>query len=795
MMGGRIQRRLSWRAVTGRPGMSLAIFASSLVLAMLVTILVGGSGAFRAAVEQGADASFGGYAYQVGGGGEQSQSVLRSMANEGRAVGVVTGRGSVTATDGGVAAGRMVELSGPSRYGRLREGSHPQRSGEMSISVAVAEQLGVGVGDRLTLASDDLDLGAEPYAVTGVTVNPADTGEVMISAVTRSSTVLDRAQTWLTDVDPASIRELQSDLNSGNARVGFMDVSRRLAGNEVGSRELAAIPYFTALVFAVGLVGLSGLQLSMRAACRSAAEALMASGLPRGRAWRVAQRGFHIIPPIAGIWGLIVGWAMLDGLKSVIASHLHQQWDGIPVAPLLVAVLLVTGYTLLALLAVVVVFRRRKSDGALGSPTRHVRLWMLSGGLGVAVSLGLVASYLLQQFRGGVILGIVIGSVAWPVFLWHMPWLKSAPAISHALRATGRFVVPVLDVVLLAVACSSFFSASLMMRIDNATMPSDSYIAVQSINANDVSVLASEYPAIMKDAVVLAYPDESKEQLHAVNSGAVNCLKGYVGSQVDFECAKTQSFQNTVMFAPHTGAGSNLAGKATPLIGRETSVGIMSIDPATGKLLRLDTVSPVESDPLLGVDVMPGLVLDPDSDTSRKLGSAPSDRRLVYVGGFASFPDKDKNAFRTDVLTRAGYAVVSESDNVDYRQMHAMAVTLPCFAGLIAIVALVALALGLRAQQRGLREAMVACGASRRQLGKLAMPLIATAVVSVMAMAFTGWWGAHADIHLWGSYFAEYYHQGWYWTIPIFMIACACIGIMAAGMRGRDPAGEMSARD
>ena len=781
-MRSRIQRRVARGAVAARPASSFALLVLSLILALATTGLLGLSASFTQAVSDGAVTSFGGYGYQVSGGGDHSIAQLRDLAEKGKAVAVVIGHGAVRSVDSRHAtAGLIEELSGPSRYGRLVSGSYPRLAGEVSVSIAAANQAGIGVGDQVTLDSEDASLGVDPYLVTGLTVNPADTSEVMVAAVTRSPTIVERSQTWLTDMDPNTITALQTDLSSGSTQVGSIQRTTKAAVSEVSSRELSALPYFIALVFAVGVVGIAATLLGLRATSRSTTEALMAADLSRQKAWWTVQSGLYAIPLLGGLLGAAAGYVLLMSAGPIFSARLNQMWVNTPIEAVFETSGLILSYTLLALLSSYIITQRRPRPRNVQPMSRKTWPLLVAGGLGIVISGACVFLYLTQRLHPGAILGIIIAAIAWPLLLWHLPWLRGTPIQDRAVHATTRNIVPVLNIVMLVLSTAAYYSSTLVMQIDNENIPKQSYIMVDSITANDVASLTADYPDIMSQATVLTLPDESHEHPRAVNADALSCLKGFIGkSSLDFKCDKVQTFQSSIAVAPTSGPGSALAGLAGPQAQGSRDIGIAFFEPGNGVVSRVGRATIQGTSSLLGIDGMPGFVLDPSSPETQRLGIKLSNFRFIYVNDFQSYSDSKKNAFRTAVLTRAGYSSVRESDSTESRQLNVIAATLPCFAAIIVAIALALLSVSANAEQSSLRDALEISGATHRQRLRLLTPILASALIATCVALVIGWYCEHPDIYLWGTYLSDYYHYGWYWAIPIPVVLFVEIGILAA---------------
>lgn len=773
-----IRKRIAWKVAGGRPGTCATLLLFSALLSMVATGMLDGASTYRDTIRQGAADSFGGYHYQISGGGQVAREALTELVNSGQAVAVVKGRGSATASDHpGATTGTVLELSGQSRYGHVISGRHPTAPGELSISREGAAQAGVAVGGRVLVSSEEEELGTAEYTVTGITLNPASPSEVTMAAVTRSPGIGSRAQTWLTDTDPETIPALQTDLSSGNAQAGTVDASVRAASAEVGVRELAGLPWLLSLLFVVGAVGLAGVLISTRATTGRVASALVASGESWRRSWWVTQMGLFLLPVCGSLVGVMGTKMLMRIARGPLAAQVEQVWEETP-GWLTPSLGFVGGYVMIALLVAWIACQHRPKQRH-AEPRRDPPRWpLIAAPTGVVLSALLVYLYQTQVLHLGVALGTIVASIAWPVLLWRIPWLSRAPVQQRALWATTRNTVPTLNALMLLLTLAAYQSASLMSDVTSGMDGSESSMMVESLTANDVENLSATYPDIMADALVFVNADESESQPRATTAEGLSCFEQAIGTNEDYFTACPLEVLRLVVFAPSDGPAATFAGRVSEELSTDGDLGVVVLEPASGRVKSTAHLTTGPPDPEMGVNGMPDVVLDPLSPEVKRLGIGSSDLRTVIIQGFSEHTDREKNGFRTSVITQAGYSFVTESDSPEARQMRAMAFTIPSFAALIASIAVALLFISISSEQRTLWEVARNSGATSHQRLRLTIPLALSTVAATCVAVAMGRIGAMPTLSVAGTPLD--FDYGWFWLIPVPSAAVTAL-IMSLG--------------
>ncbi|NMM93215.1 hypothetical protein [Bifidobacterium oedipodis] len=734
------------------------------------------------AVEDGVRAEFGGYAYQISGGSDAAVQALNRHVTQGDAIAVMRMRGAVASADGRLAtSGDVTLMSGPSRYGRLIQGRQPQTERELSLSREACSQIGATIGDTIELRLDDMPSAGGKYTVTGVTVNPATLSDVSIVTVTEADNLSD-AQMWLSDTAIADTGVLLNEASHGNIHVGREEGAVEEMKSSVLERVLPGnYLYALALGIAISLIyAIMFIALYTSGHCngRRVEQALNACGFSAKQSRRIILRHAVLTTIVSIAVGIMVGACVMWLFHTWFGELFDQLWrwniaDALA-GTCMAMVCLALGWAL----SVVALFRSRTEHvETLEGKTRAYRL------CGIAlciVGLALLASYHLWVPAVQGKIGALMAAAGLMAVLMFVPYLRLTPIQQRvALRSRG-YTVPLCVLVALVCSFASAISAENMLAATSTS--NEGKFSVNNINARDVEYLQSTYPQAMADALVFFKPDDGALQIRVPDPTSFDCLADSDVMAMDCYYHDGDMAQDMVLFAqPGTEAGK-LIGYAKPnLIDAQNQVGIIGVDvsdpnaeaepivfsmqvPVTGgnHVLRNDD------------DVMPGVVLDTSSPVLEQDGVEMSDSRLLILPTFGSLPDETKNAIRSDVIVRAGYALVVEDDSTERRQMESMAIGVAILVSLANLIIIAVCASAALSTQRQLRDDMWYLGASRWQLARLVTPLALPVGLGSMTASIMGWLASHPWIIQ-----PEWTQSvtGWWWLMPsvVALVCCALL--------------------
>lgn len=770
-LGDGTAHRVARRVTTGyvRTHRMLAVLLSvvSLLSAMLPVMALNGLDAYVGAVEEGAAGRFGGYAYQVSGGSDAVAAAMAGRVADGDAIGVWSARGSLGVTEGDETrrtVGEVSLLTGPSRYGTLVEGRQPERMGEIALSQAAAGQIDAALGDTVTVECDDGNGLSGEYLLVGLTIDPADVGAVTAAAVTATDS-LPEARLWLTD--DASIVEsgvIADEAGTGNVAVGVLESSVRRASESARSRDLPGYRWYGLVLFLCAVCVLTAMAVAFHRAgrCdgRMVVEALLACGFPARTARWTVFRGMLACALSGAMVGVVLGYAVFAAGYEAFGAWFGQYWRWSPSPGALVGIVFVAAMLACScVFAWLILFRRPRYDAAVVPPGRSWLWYAVPSAVALVAACVAIERYHAAAWSFGGVMGMLLGGAASGVLLVSLSWLARTPAQCRAVGRSRVLAAPACALALLLLAAGSWFSGQMMLA---AGGPDNGLFVVDYLNERDVDYLRDRYPDVMADAVVLAAPDESDHLVRAASPSYYDCV---VQRGVDdFDCGSTDGTINesTVMLVD---PGSPLAGKArSDQTAADDTAGIILINPSDQSIVGSARVDVNGTDPLLDDQTMPGLILGVGSPQARALGITPGSQRTLVIADFPSIASGTRDAIRSDIINRCGYAFITEHDTTSYRSYRARAIAMPVLTAIGAALIFAALAVSVRHSQSRLRRTLCEFGSGSRQLMRLFTPLgVTMGAGSILALLF-GWLGAHPWIVAPSPEFGD---TGWWWLIPL----------------------------
>ena len=206
-----------------------------------------------------------------------------------------------------------------------------------------------------------------------------------------------------------------------------------------------------------------------------------------------------------------------------------------------------------------------------------------------------------------------------------------------------------------------------------------------------------------------------------------------------------------------------------------SSFHVIGITPGTTKLVYARSITVGSHTPLEDIDTLPGLVIAPGSAQAKELGIVPGYQHTIRIEGFNALDDSLKNAFRSDLIGRHGYAAITENNTTERRQQTAIALAIPIFAAITA--GLLALALGVATirSQSQLRATMCELRATTHQRRALLTPYAVSMLATGGSALIFGWLGGHPWIITPTILMGSGITTGWYWLLPLPMILLAVV--------------------
>lgn len=737
------------------------LFVASLLCALLPVVALGGFNAYMGAVREGAAGRFGGYAYQVSGGSGEVAAVMAGHVADGTAVAALSARGSLGVNAGGQTrrtVGEVSFLTGPSRYGTLVEGRQPEREGEIALSPAAAGQIGAVPGDTVTVGCDDAAGLPGVYSLVGLAVDPADAGAVWAAAVTAPD-ALAGSGLWLTD-DP-SIPEsgvVAAEAGTGSVAVGRLESSVRRAEESARSRDLPGYRWYGLVLFAVAVCVLTATAVAFHRAgpCdgRMVVDALMACGFPGREARWTVFRGLLACTLPGTVVGIAAGYAVLAAAHGTIGAWFGQYWRW-TLSPESLAGIAFVAATLACSTAISwpVLFHRPPRAGMAPAPGRAWPWHAVPAAIMLALACVAIERYHAAEWTFGGVMGALLAS---------LPWLARTPATS---RATGRqrtLAAPACALALLLLAAGSWFSGQMMLATGG---PDNGLFIANYLSQRDVDYLAQEYPDAMAGATVLVTPDESEHLVRATSAEYYECVvrQGFD----DFACASGNGLINETTVAL-VDPDSPLAGRARDdQTDEDGTTGVILIDPSDQSIVGSAHVSIEGANPLLDAQTMPGLVLGIGSPQALELGITPGSQRTLVITDFPSIASGTRDAIRSDIINRCGYAFITEHDTTSLRSYQARAIAMPTLTAIGAALIFAALAASTRHSQSRLRRTLGEFGAGGPQLARLFAPQAATMSIGSTVALLLGWLGSHPWITAPSPEFGD---TGLWWLIPLPII-------------------------
>ena len=613
----------------------------------------------RAAIEQSADSSMGGYRYalQV----VDKAAVNPVFAHRDDLVFVRDEPGEVASDDAAVdVTVRTVRDPGVA-LGVLVEGVWPSASDEVVISRAVSEALDSGVGDDVTLSS------IRRATVVGIAASPADRAERSAFGFDAGLT-LDAATILLTNSEVLRDPEVRS---LGDRRL-FTLRTAALATDQSGVVSTSLIMRGLSVPWPVGAVILLAVVLPvmglLAVRSRSDIDSMVAAGMDRTRAGRVF--GLAALLSVFCAVVLATGAAVLvvSTMSSEIASVVGQDWLSVSLPVRSMAGLVTLSLAGVALAGVGLPSLGLGQVGVLRwrPRVRRTRAGVLAGAWILVVGLWMlgVVPWIVAAAWGGVTSCLFPAAVGYPRRLDG-----SAAARRRVVQAVSRSMLPVVLPSVLIVWLATSVSADAIHESQSAVsmsgmpQPAGSLLAYE-IPRDAAASAISEYRRL-GGAEVVEYmlPAESAARVRAASATLVRCMQE-AGTRnvmsVPPECVPMDSVSPMNLIAL-TGGSDGVV--ADPTLISDGGIGVITFSGDSPDATGLGSVA-ARPDPLLGGN-MPGAVVGAGSAFAVEHGLAASDSRLVAFLDFSELSVRDQARFRA-ALSRIAPAAQTADEGEFY---------------------------------------------------------------------------------------------------------------------------------
>lgn len=661
-------------------------------------------------------------------------------------------------TQGAVgASGRLIETevrrtssSGPA-LGAVIEGKAPDTPGELTVSPAVAEALGVKLGDEITVTFDDTEVKG---TLVGLSVDPARANAEITHLVVDDIPAA-QSTVWVTDVDPFQTSRLIPLFD--DEALTFRTVEL-LAQEESEAASDRLFPAANMILLGASIATIWLLLFLLPVLSRSTrrdVEGLQASGMSS----RMTRRFAYTCLGVTVGAGLVSGYlgAVLTGqlLGRHVGGLLDQVWLHVAVPllnPLWFAAALAAG------LAIAIALARSMSQERL---TKSLSLSLWRGWVPVSATVSAVAVASIALTLAGWI------SVEWPLLLVAAAVLSAPPALTYltqlstrrhatrqALRALGGGVL-VLTMMVAVISGLAGVYASRAVHDDRTSaalgglgQPGGS-LAVYQAPANQAQDLADLYAALGGAHQQLwTLPDETGLYLRATTVSLLECM---VDRGIDdpfeatTECGVDDSGEIVTAFPidlPVLDPEAESEATAAPELIEDSQVGLIVFDDRTGEVVDLAQTNDVASDRRLGGN-LPGVVLAQDGRVANQFDLRPSGSRFLLFEDFGNLAPQEQAEFRGAVARLAGAAQIAE-DNPRIQSLRTRVAWVVGFAA-AAMVTLIMMFGGLLLFRAAspISSTMQLLGAPRSQRlafgARLVAPLPAAAVVAACWGLALGW--------------------------------------------------------
>ncbi len=567
---------------------------------------------------------------------------------------------TVTSSGARIDAAIVLYEKPPHAMPGLVRGDKPQQPGQAAITSEMAAALSIGVDSLLETRVGRLQ-------VSGIYVSPAR------PQVTEAVAVVDTAA--LPDRPPDAYFIGRAAFERFSGELSIQSLAGHLEENPYISRARQIAAAAAGAGPAIMLLMVAALLAVLVAWGRALGREI--SGLrAAGMSGRQVDRVFRIAAGVFLISGAVLGVATLVALFSTAGRALasmvaqewlhvrHAWWSGLGFAAMAVAAIVVADTTR--------AWQPHRTRNPLRAPG--------NGFATVVVPLVVGAGCLawVGTRSGPRTVGIAIIAMLGTILVLVALLPAIALASSRLVRGGTRAVIRALDagrapIVLVAtilLGMGSFAAAlvhvertTLAIRDSNA-IPARALV-LETVRPADAAKLRSGYRRVTgREAIEFRRPDETAAMIRLVPGSAEQCVAS--ASTIDAaldRCGDSDGLYMASVAAESIGLDfDDTTWKISPRLDDGSgSVAVVSIDPTTGAIMSVDSVSPVAASSWFGEysagALAPPGVLESDPATAMS---------YVVLPGFADLPPDQQAQVQELIFRHAGYSLVFFKEAEDY---------------------------------------------------------------------------------------------------------------------------------
>lgn len=732
---GRQRLRLVLKMVLHQPAGALVTVVLALILVFSCVSVSGFVSAYSRAVERGAQSSFGAYSTQVT-GNEDVVSYMRSLQEKGEAVAISHSRQNIlTADDQTGSSADVTMISGPADLGVLVSGRYPTNPGEVSVSVAVAEQLQSGPGDLLEFVDVGQTGLRRSFTLVGITEDPASINEIGAVAISDNEADFASSEVWLTNDDLAPVRSVLG--HGGGAAATVASVIARAHANTVNYQAVSprVARLFAGLMIAALLVAIYAADRRRR---RTVYRVLTALGENPTRAALTTCAQTTLLALSGGVIGWLLAAVSLPSTSAGVAAYFEQRWNQMPWGTMTV--------TALAVLVMIGIGSGVTVGGTVLSHERRRRTYdtgfsrrvlMVVGITGTVATLLIIASRQVMLFMQGHRVAMIVGAISIPPLAYAIALLtRKRRMITRLGNRLQKLTLAVLAIVFALTYYGSAY-ASAVAEYTNwqaRQIPGeDSFLKIDGANEQAITNLFNLYPELKDRTAVFGDVSTNEQQFRITDSKGAECFR--TAKHVD-DCPRTNLDR---VFIASGGAADRKYIRHAPetYVTTDGTVTLIGIGLTDSSVTQTITVERIMGDSQLDNNVLRGLILPEDDPVLKQIGVNEVQSYTAIIPGVASLSDEIRNGLRSSILSQAPFAFLSDSDNPENRQLRAQVIARQLFAVIASGTLLLALVATLVSDQRIERRLIELSGRDRRAQVRLLKPLFfsyATTVISAVVL-------------------------------------------------------------
>lgn len=606
--------------------------------------------------------------------------------------------------------------------GVIVEGRRPRAAGEMVLAQALAVNLDVHIGDRVSVDAQDA-AGPIDGFVVGLSVNPAST-----TATTAVVALPDKYEytptMWLSSRDFYDVATLQPFLDRRTATYRSLESLQESAAQNspqfIGSMRY--LPLGAGLLLGVAVIAILG---AMSRELRGHAESLQAAGMTQRRSWREIVAILLLLGLIGLASGISAIRLLITAGKVPISGWFDQRWVNVPF-PLAQSLLCVLAVTMIAAATYQLVHHAEPVRVRLARwgtrrrvERRHAAIGlMIAGGLWIATISATVSGASDQFFAFARLAALAM--LAFIPFTLVRLFGKGLPVATRAFfDHIARSLVPVVAAAAVVVGASGTSAARVTYEANSGEraatpmLPSGAF-AISDIPDEAVPALKALYEAEGGKRILrFQIPDETADNLRATSLELVTCMQAKRIANpngLPDSCfpAKAAAPINTVMLGP---AGSEPTADPNLLAQSET-LGLLLFPKNQATVSRLASTD-AAADSRLGGN-LPGLVVPADGTVAKEFDLRPGGSSEVVLLDFAELTPRQQFTVRGVVNRLATGAQTSDgTDPTAYDRLRSVANLYGLLGAAAAALLLVLGAGALASIHTTARRALVDLGASR----------------------------------------------------------------------------------